>query len=124
STTLANGGHTLAVTAYFSDGATASASVSVTVSNLAPAPAPAPAPSHSVSESVANGSTLSGAVSWTASPSDPPTKVEFSIDGVLKWTETWSPYVYTADGNSVDTTTLANGGHTLAVTAYFSDGAT
>jgi hypothetical protein len=82
------------------------------------------APSHSVSESVVGGSTLSGVVSWTASTSDAPTKAEFSIDGVLKWTEIQAPYVYNGDGNMLDTKTLSNGGHTLSVKAYYPDGTT
>jgi hypothetical protein len=88
------------------------------------APAPAPAPLHSVSESVVGGSTLSGSVSWTASTSDAPTKVDFSIDGVLKWTEIQAPYVYNGDGNTLDTKTLSNGGHTLSVKASYPDGTT
>jgi hypothetical protein len=116
--TLSNGGHTLSVKASYPDGTTASASASVTVSNAAPAPL------HSVSESVVGGSTLSGSVSWTASTSDAPTKVDFSIDGVLKWTEIQAPYVYNGDGNTLDTKTLSNGGHTLSVKASYPDGTT
>jgi hypothetical protein len=88
------------------------------------APAPAPAPLHSVSESVVGGSTLSGSVSWTASTSDAPTKVDFSIDGVLKWSEIQAPYVYNGDGNTLDTKTLSNGGHALSVKASYPDGTT
>jgi hypothetical protein len=63
-------------------------------------------------------------VSWTASTSDAPTKIDFSIDGVVKWTEVQAPYVYNGDGNTLDTRTLSNGGHTLSVKASFPDGAT
>jgi hypothetical protein len=63
----------------------------------------------------ANGATVSGTVSVTASASDNVgvTKVEFYLDGVLKSTDTTSPYSW-----SWDTTTAANGTHSLTSKAY------
>jgi hypothetical protein len=63
----------------------------------------------------ANNATVSGTVSVTASASDNVgvTKVEFYIDGALKTTVTTSPYTF-----SWDTTTVANGSHTIISKAY------
>jgi hypothetical protein len=126
-TTLTDGSHTLKIVAYASDGTTAQVTAGVQVQNAVaptPAPAPAPAPTFSIASSIADGSTLSGAVSWEATPSASATKVEFSIDDALGWTEGYAPYVFNGDGNTLDTATLANGSHTLKVVAYASDGTT
>ncbi|KKK95265.1 hypothetical protein LCGC14_2674570, partial [marine sediment metagenome] len=71
-------------------------------------------PSVSIT-SPANGSTVSGTVSVTASASDNAgvTKVEFRLDDGLKRTDTVSPYTY-----SWDTKTVSNGSHTLQARAY------
>ena len=63
----------------------------------------------------ANGATVSGTVSVTASASDNVgvTKVEFYADGALRSTDTTSPYSW-----SWDTTTFANSSHTLVAKAY------
>jgi hypothetical protein len=63
----------------------------------------------------ANGATVSGTVSVTASASDNVgvTKVEFYLDGALKSTSTASPYSW-----SWNTTTAANGSHSLVSKAY------
>ncbi len=62
-----------------------------------------------------NGATVSGTTSVTASASDNVgvTKVEFYLDGALKSTDTTSPYAW-----SWDTTTAANGSHSLTSKAY------
>jgi Big-like domain-containing protein len=63
----------------------------------------------------ANGATVSGTITATASASDDVgvTKVELYVDGALKATDTASPYSFTWD-----TTGVANGGHSLASKAY------
>lgn len=63
----------------------------------------------------AGGATVSGTTSVTASASDNVgvTKVEFYVDGTLKSTDTTSPYSFTWD-----TTTVANGSHSLVSKAY------
>ena len=63
----------------------------------------------------ANGATVSGTTSVTASASDNVgvSKVEFYVDGALKATAASSPYSY-----SWDTTGAANGSHTVTAKAY------
>jgi len=62
-----------------------------------------------------NGASVSGTVSVNASASDNVgvTKVEFYLDGALKFTDTTSPYSW-----SWDTTTATNGAHSLTSKAY------
>jgi hypothetical protein len=120
---LADGTHGFGVTAYGADGSTARSYVLATVANKTPAPSPAV--SLSVSQSLVDGQTLSGQVSWTASPAGKTVeRVEFYVDGRLAWTERYAPYVYAGDGNTLDTRTLADGSHTLSVRAYATDGTT
>jgi len=71
-------------------------------------------PSISIT-SPANGATVSGTVSVTASASDNVgvTSVEFYVDGALKATDTSSPYSY-----SWDTTAVLNGSHSIYSKAY------
>jgi hypothetical protein len=63
----------------------------------------------------ANAATVSGIVNVTANASDNVgvTRVEFWLDGVLKSTDTTSPYVW-----SWDTATSANGAHSLVSKAF------
>lgn len=72
------------------------------------------APTTSIT-SPANGATVSGTVSVTASASDNVgvTKVEFYLDGALTSTSTATPYTW-----NWNTTTATNGGHTLISKAY------
>jgi len=65
--------------------------------------------------SPANGATVSGTVNVTASASDNVgvVKVDFYIDSVLSSTSTTSPYTF-----SWNTTTVANGSHTIFSKAY------
>ena len=72
------------------------------------------APTTSIT-SPANGATVSGTTTVSASASDNVgvTKVEFYLDGVLKSTDTTSPYSW-----SWDTTTATNGSHSLTSKAY------
>ena len=71
-----------------------------------------------VTASPGNGQALTGTVVWQAAVSGPtPTRVTFAIDGVVKWTQTAAPYSYAGNGK-LDTTTLADGSHSLKVTAY------
>ena len=68
------------------------------------------APTCSASESG-----TSGTITFSATASDAVgvTKVEFYVDGVLKGTDTTSPYSMT-----LDSTTLSNASHTLVAKAY------
>jgi hypothetical protein len=69
----------------------------------------------------AAGATLSAAATLSASASDNVgvTKVDFLVDGVLKNTDTTSPYSF-----SWDTTTATNGSHSLQAKAYDAAGNT
>jgi hypothetical protein len=111
---LAVGTHTLLVTATDRNGRTAKASVSWTVV-VSAAP-------FTFTSSITSGSTLSGSVSWTATPSQSASAVDFYIDGALRWTERYAPFVYNGDGNTLDTTALVDGNHVLKVVGTASDG--
>lgn len=104
----AGGGHTIDATADAAAGNQASADVGVTV------PADTASPSVSIS-SPASGATVSGTIQVQASASDDVgvTRVELMVDGVVKSTLASAPWSF-----GLDTTALANGGHTLAATAY------
>jgi hypothetical protein len=95
-----NGAHTLLVRATAADGTTADTSSTVQVQNAAQA--------ATVTQSVADGATVSGAISWTATTTA--SKVVFSVDGAAVKTDSSAPFSY-----SLDTTKLSNGTHTLAV---------
>ena len=83
------------------------------------------ASSSVVTSSIANGATLTGSLAWTATPTGTTvSSVDFLIDGTVKWTEHVSPYVFNGDGNKLDTATLSNGAHTLALQAHAADGRT
>ena len=110
-TTATNASHSLTSKAY--DAAAnvgTSAVVTVTVSNVADTTAP----TTSIT-APANGATVSGTASVTASASDNVgvTKVEFYLDSVLQSTSTASPYTW-----SWNTTTATNASHSLTSKAY------
>ncbi|WP_133500732.1 Ig-like domain-containing protein [Cognatilysobacter terrigena] len=108
STTLTNGSHTLVAKAYDAAGNVgSSSSVAFSVSN---ASSDTTAPTVSASESGASGTIT---LSATASDNVGVSKVEFYVDSALKGTDTSSPYSVT-----LDSTTLANGSHTLVAKAY------
>ena len=111
-TTVANGNHTLVSKAYDAAGNVGTSSaVTISVQN---AVSDATAPSCTIA-SPTSGASASGTVSFNVSASDnvAVSKVEFYIDGALRSTDTTSPYSF-----SWDTTTSANGGHTLLTKAY------
>ncbi|MFC5525648.1 Ig-like domain-containing protein [Rhodanobacter ginsengisoli] len=108
STTLADGSHTLLAKAYDAAGNVgSSSSVGFSVSN---AVGDTTAPTVSASES-GSGGTITFAASATDNVGV--TRVEFYVDGALKATDTSSPYAAT-----LDSTTLADGSHTLLAKAY------
>ena len=85
-----------------------------------------PAPPYTVTQSIQNGSTISGAVQWTAVPSSVSLtkQVAFSVDGSLVSTETQSPYGAPSDTSPFDTTKLSNGSHVFKAVATETDGVT
>lgn len=115
---LAIGGHSVVVSATRNNlTATASASWQIV------AAAQPPAASFSVASSITNGSTLAGALVWDARPSRPVSKVDFYIDGTLRWTEFAEPYMFNGDPDGrLDSTTLADGSHVLKLAAAGTDG--
>ncbi|HTA64796.1 MAG TPA: Ig-like domain-containing protein, partial [Xanthomonadaceae bacterium] len=109
STTLANGSHTLTSKAYdAANNVGTSTAVSFSVSNATGGDTTPP--TTSASESGSSGTIT---LSATASDNVGVTRVEFYVDGTLKGTDTTSPYSMT-----LDSTTLANGSHTLTSKAY------
>src|SRR5213078_3744846 len=84
-----------------------------------PSPTASPGPILAVTSSIADGATLSGTVIWTAGLSTGTAdSVDFYIDGVNLWTERFAPYRFNGDPTgTLDTRLLANGPHTLGVTA-------
>ncbi|MEP7154423.1 MAG: Ig-like domain-containing protein [Betaproteobacteria bacterium] len=108
STTVANGSHSLTAKAYdAANNIGTSSAVSFTVSNTV---SDTTAPTVSASSSG-----TSGTITFSATASDAVgvTKVEFYVDGVLKGTDTTSPYAF-----AFDSTTVANGSHSLTAKAY------
>jgi hypothetical protein len=66
-------------------------------------------------------SVLPHAIRWLAKPPTPYsriTKVQFLIDGKLRWIETKAPYVYGDDSDELVTTWLTAGKHTFTVRAF------
>ncbi len=108
STTLTNAAHSLTAKAY--DAAAnvgTSTGVAFTISNPVP---DTQAPTVSATETGTSGTITFNA---TATDNVGVTKVEFYVDGVLKGTDTASPYTMT-----LDSTTLTNASHTLTAKAY------
>lgn len=89
-----------------------------------PPPPPPPPPTFSVTSTIPNGATLTTPITWEAKASVPVTKVDFSIDGVRRWTENAAPYVFTGDGNMLNPATMSAGTHVLSVVATAADGTT
>jgi Glycosyl hydrolase family 26/Bacterial Ig domain len=64
------------------------------------------------------GQTVSGKVAWEIGVvSGAPSKVEFSVDGSVVWTDASAPFA-----GSLDTAKLSNGSHVLSATAYGAKG--
>ena len=109
STTLADGSHSLVAKAYdAANNIGTSSTVTFSVSNSSGGDTTPPTVSASESGS-------SGTITFNAMASDNVgvSKVEFYVDGALKATDTTSPYAAT-----LDSTTLANGTHSLVAKAY------
>ena len=79
--------------------------------------------------SITDGAVLSDPVQWTARPvglagGDAIERVEFSIDGRLRWTERKAPYFFNEDHNRLYPWLLGRGSHRLAVRAVTVSGKT
>src|SRR3954447_12432784 len=81
-----------------------------------------------VTSTVPDGARLTGAVRWEGTVSVdngvPVEKVDFLIDGRVRWTERNAPYVFDDDGGILPTWVLTPGGHRLSVRALTNDGRT
>jgi len=113
-TTATNDSHTLSAKAYDAAGNVGtSTGVSVTVSNTTGGDTTPPTTSVTAP---ANGATVSGTVTVTATGSDNVgvTKMEIYIDGTLRTSNTNA----TSISYSWNTTTFANGSHTIVSKAY------
>jgi len=76
-----------------------------------------PAPTPKITGSIAQGSTLSGNITWTATLENQTGPVVFTIDGGNAWTEATAPFEYGGKLLGLNTSTLANGNHTFKVVA-------
>jgi len=108
-TTSTNGSHAAAARAYDAAGNT-----SVDQNNVTVTSSDTTAPTVTLT-APAQGATVSGTVTMTATASDAVgvTRVEFKVDGVLKCSDTTSPY-----SCSWNTTTSSNGAHSASATAF------
>jgi chitodextrinase len=71
------------------------------------------------------GSTVSGKVRWEAAASGATVaRIEFLVDGVLRWTEANAPYVFDGNDGTWDTTVEPNGAHVLTLRLVTADGTT
>jgi hypothetical protein len=108
STTLTNASHALTAKAFDAAGnSTTSAAVNFTIANPT---SDTTAPSVTAAESGSSGTIT---LSATATDNVAVTKVEFLVDGVLKGSDTTSPYSL-----PLDSTTLSNASHSLTAKAY------
>jgi hypothetical protein len=110
--------YTLAVTAYDAAGNLSPTSFSRLVTSACTA-------LFSVSSDITQGQPLDGSVRWSATTSgSSTTSVDFVVDGAIRWTATTAAYTFGGAGGYLDTSTLTDGAHTLALTAHASSGAT
>jgi hypothetical protein len=78
--------------------------------------------SFSVSSSIGDGASLTTPVVWEASVSGASaSRVEFWVDGALKWTERVVPYLFGGAAGRLDPASLSAGTHRLTLKAYTSD---
>lgn len=106
-----NGSHSLTAKAYDSaNNSTVSAAIAVTIAN------PDVTPPSVIITAPFNNTTVTGTTIISATATDTGSgvaRVEFSVDGALKTTDTSSPYTY-----SLNSTTLTNAVHTISVKAF------
>jgi hypothetical protein len=82
-----------------------------------PKPAPAPVAIAVASQSLADGQTIQGTVTWQAQTAGPVARVEFLVDDGVRGSATAVPWSYTWD-----TSSEAPGQHTVVVRAVAVDG--
>ena len=105
-----------AVTATNAYGSTTATSAPTPVVQAAQSP---------TTQSIANGSTISGQLAWTVTPSGPAYGVWFYIDGVLVDSDGHAPFAYSKGaGGLLNTTTLTNGTHVFRADILLTNGTT
>jgi N-acetyl-anhydromuramyl-L-alanine amidase AmpD len=124
---VGDGKHTLTVAAEAVDGRVAKRKLVVVVANRKPVakpkpkpqpkPKPAPVPIAVTSQSLADGQTVQGTITWQAQTTGPVARVEFLVDDGVRGSATAAPWTYTWD-----TAAEAPGQHTVVVRALAADG--
>jgi N-acetyl-anhydromuramyl-L-alanine amidase AmpD len=107
------GFHVLQVRARSIDGRTAQRSISVLVAHPKP---------QVVYESLTDGQVVQGPVVWTVTVKGSVRRLEWLIDGKLRWTSTELPFVFGGKGGTWDTAAETRGPHTLTVRMVTRDG--
>ncbi len=83
------------------------------------------AQSTDLSSTVTDGQRVSGNILWRVFASGRvPSRIDFSIDGTVRWTERNPPYDYNGNDSVLDTTELSEGAHVLRAVAYAGSGTT
>jgi hypothetical protein len=108
------GFHDLALRVYAVDGRTARTTVTVMVAH---------AKAAIVSETLSAGQTVQGQVEWSVKVQGAVRRIEWLIDGKLRWTSKWLPFVFGGKGALWDTTRETPGVHQLTVRAVATSGA-
>jgi hypothetical protein len=70
-----------------------------------------------VSQAPADGATVSGVVPWQVNSTGRVSRVDFAIDGTVKWSDSRAPFSYGGSAG-LDTRKLSDGSHRLTATAY------
>jgi hypothetical protein len=77
----------------------------------------------SVTSSILDGASLSDPVAWTVTATAGLSRVDFLVDGAVKWTEYNAPYFFNDDGNLLHPWLLGAGPHLLTTRAVTTSGA-
>lgn len=116
---------TFAPTAPLTQAALADALTATAQLQQPPAPDPGPPapPPLEIDSTLGNGAVVAGIVHWEiVVPNRDVDHVDFAVDGTGLTTAGFAPFVFDLGAGGLDTSTLADGPHTLAVKATFSGG--
>jgi hypothetical protein len=106
SATARDGHHLLEVRARAVDGRTARLAIPVLVERNKP---------QIVSETLIDGQVVQGPVVWAVAVKGPVRRIEWLIDGKVRWTSTYLPFVFGGPDGAWDATAEPPGPHTLTV---------
>jgi N-acetyl-anhydromuramyl-L-alanine amidase AmpD len=107
------GFHVLELRARAVDGRTARRTISVFVAHEKP---------QIISESLTEGQVVQGSVVWQVTVAGPVRRLEWLIDGKLRWTSKALPFVFDGKDGVWDTSAETAGPHTLTVRTVAGDG--